>query len=187
MCVVFPTSQGQSEIEYMYLFIHASYRFEVGPLVVKVVTYVCCILMRCKGCSKGAPVPIPRHACSQTLWYAGILLSKDTANAADTAACTANCGCRRCVLIVGALAVGTARACDLPSQVICKAVFTSTNFGTFRVVVRIFVERDSMARVSVTEDVAASSTVMLSREEAEVDLAGCVVANNGFRIRLQEK
>ena len=88
---------------------------------------------------------------------------------------------------MGALAVGTARACNLPSQVIREAVFTSTDFGTFRVVVRILVERDGMTGMSVAEDVAASSTVMLSREEAEVDLAGCVVANNGFRVRLQEK
>lgn len=42
-----------------------------------------------------------------------------------------------------------------------------------------------MRGVSVAKNVAAAATVVFAREEAEVLLAGCVVANLGFGVRLQ--
>ena len=66
-------------------------------------------------------------------------------------------------------------------------MLTCTDFGAFGVVVGILVEGNDMARMLVAEDVTASSTVMLAGEKAKVNLAGCIIANNGFRVRLQEE
>ncbi len=88
---------------------------------------------------------------------------------------------------MGTLAIRATRSCDFPTQVICVAVLTRTDFGAFRVVICILIERDSMRRVSVAENVAATATVVLAGEEAEVLLTCGVVAKVGFGIRLQRE
>lgn len=74
-----------------------------------------------------------------------------------------------------------------PAQVVGVAVFASSDFGTLGVVVRVLVEGDGARRVPVAEDVSAAATVVFAREEAEVEVAGSVVADGGFGVGLHRR
>jgi hypothetical protein len=83
-----------------------------------------------------------------------------------------------------ALAITPATSCNLPACEVPPAMLAGPRACAFGMVVGILVERDTVERMHITEDVATASTVVPAGEVAEVALAGCFVTDCGFGIGL---
>ncbi len=68
-----------------------------------------------------------------------------------------------------------------------EAVLARPTWDAPGVVVGFLVERDLVAAVGVAEDVATLPAVVPARKVAEVPLAGGVVADSGFLVRLERQ
>jgi hypothetical protein len=130
--------------------------------------------------SKRTPIPIPRHTGRQTLTQPHIPLPKHPHTASLP---TIHRGRRR-IITMRALAIAPAAPCNLPAPEIPPAVLASPRARAFGMVICVLVERDAVLAVQVAEDVAAAPTVVFACEVGEVALAGCFVANLGFRVGL---
>lgn len=76
-------------------------------------------------------------------------------------------------------AAGLAAITAFPGHELGEAVGAGARWRGARVVVAVLVKRDRVRRVSVTEDVAALSTVVASVEVVEHSLACRVIADGG--------